>query len=99
MFHGYGGPQRQAFQKLKQTLCNAPLLQNLDPSKPYIVVTDALGLTARGVLMQDQGQGLHPLAFMSQALKPTEQLYSAYERELAAIAYCFIQWQHYLEGS
>ena len=35
---------------------------------------------------------------MSRALKPTEQRYSAYERELAAIAYCFIQWRHYLEG-
>ena len=35
---------------------------------------------------------------MSRALKPTEQWYSAYERELAAIAYCFIQWRHYMEG-
>ena len=35
---------------------------------------------------------------MSRALKPTEQRYSAYERELAAIAYCFIQLRHYLEG-
>ena len=59
---------------------------------------DASGLAAGGVLMQDQGQGLHPLAFMSRALKPTEQRYSAYERALAAIAYCFIQWRHYLEG-
>ena len=48
--------------------------------------------------MQDQGEGLRPLAFMSRALKPTEQQYSAYERELAAIAYCFVQWRHYLEG-
>ena len=35
---------------------------------------------------------------MSRVLKPTEQSYSAYEWELAAIAYCFIQWRHYLEG-
>ena len=46
---------------------------------------DALGLAAGAVLMQDQGQGLRPLAFMSQAMKPTKQRYSAYERELAAI--------------
>ena len=94
----WGPPQRQAFQRLKQALCNAPLLQYPNPSKPYVVVTDASGLAAGGVLMQDQGQGLRPLAFMSRALKPTEQQYSAYERELAAIAYCFIQWRHYLEG-
>ena len=35
---------------------------------------------------------------MSQAFKPTEQWYLAYERELAAVAYYFIQWRHYLEG-
>ena len=48
--------------------------------------------------MQDQGEGLRPVAFMSRAFKPTEQRYSAYERELATVAYCFIQWRHYLEG-
>ena len=48
--------------------------------------------------MQDQGEGLRPLAFMSRAVKPTEQWESAYERELVAIAYCFVQLRHYLEG-
>ena len=48
--------------------------------------------------MQDQGEGLRPVVFMSQAFKPAEQRYSAYERELATVAYCFIQWRHYLEG-
>ena len=28
-------------------------------SKPYVVVTDASGLAAGGVLMQDQGKGLY----------------------------------------
>ena len=94
----WGPPQRQAFQRIKEALCNAPLLQYPDPSLPYVVVTDASGQAAGGVLMQDQGEGLRPLAFMSRALKPTEQWYSAYERELATIAYCFVQWRHYLEG-
>ena len=48
--------------------------------------------------MQDHGDGLRPLAFMSKAFKPSEQRYSAYERELAAVAFCLIQWRHYLEG-
>ena len=48
--------------------------------------------------MQDHGDGLRPVAFMSRALKQSEQRYSAYERELAAVAYCFIQWRHCLEG-
>ena len=61
-----------------------------DPKLPYTLVTDALGTAAGGVLMQDQGDGPRPIVFMSRALKPTEQWYSAYERELAAIAHCFI---------
>ena len=48
--------------------------------------------------MQDQGNGLQPLAFLSRQLKPTEQKYLAYERELAAVAYCLQSWRHYLEG-
>ena len=75
----WGPPQQQAFHKLKEALCNALLLKYPDPSKPYVVVTDTSGLVAGGVLMQDQGQGLRPLAFMSRTLKPTEQRYSAYE--------------------
>ena len=34
-----------------------------DPNLPYTVVTDASGTAAGGVLMQDQGEGLQPLAF------------------------------------
>ena len=74
------------------------MLVFLDPKLPYTVVTDASGTAARCVLMKDQGDGPRPIEFMSQALKPIEQWYSAYERELVAIAYCFIQWQNHLEG-
>ena len=94
----WGPPQQRAFQQLKDALCNEPMLVFPDPKLPYTVVMDASGTAARGVLMQDQGDGPRPIAFMSRVLKPTEQRYSAYERELVAIAYCLIQWRHYLEG-
>ena len=94
-----GGPyQKEAFCKLKQKLCEAPILQFPDPKLPYTVVTDASGAAVGGVLMQDQGEGLQPLACMSKALKPLARRYSAYEHELAAVAYCFLQWRHHLEG-
>ena len=48
--------------------------------------------------MQDCGDGLCPLTFLSRWLKPIEQRYSAYECELAAIAYTFLAWRYYLEG-
>ena len=75
----------------------APILQFPDPKLPYTVVTDASQIAVGGVLMQDHSEGLKPLVFLSRQLKPTEQRYSAYERELAAVAYCFLAWRHYLE--
>ncbi len=94
----WGPFQRRAFQELKDALCAAPILQYPEPTLPYSVVTDASKTAVGGILMQDRGEGLRPLAFLSRRLKPSETRYSAYERELAAVAYCFVAWQHYLEG-
>ena len=65
--------QWHAFQRLKEALCVALVLQFPNPNLPYTMVTDAAGTTTRGVLMQDQREGLQPLAFLSRLLKPTEQ--------------------------
>ena len=75
-----------------------PVLLFPDPKLPYTVVNDASSTAAGRVLIQDQGDGLQPLAFLNRRLKPTEQRYRAYERELAVVAYCLQSWQHYLEG-
>lgn len=92
------GPyQRQAFQQLKDALCTTPVLLFPDPKLSYIVVTDASGILARTVLIQDQGNGLQPLSFLSRCFKPTKQIYSTNERELAAVAYYPQIWLHYLE--
>ena len=73
---------------IKEALCATPILLFPNPKLPYTMVTDASGTTASGVLMQDQGAGLEPLTFLNRPLKPTEQRYSAYEQELAPVAYC-----------
>ena len=49
----WGPLQRKAFEDLKSALCATPLLIYLDPALPYIVVLDASGDAAGGVLMQD----------------------------------------------
>ena len=93
------GPyQRKAFQDLKDALCTVPILQFPNPKLPYTVVTDVSQTTVGGVLMQDCGEGIKPLTFLSRQLKPTKHLYSAYEHKLAIVAYCFLEWRHYLEG-
>ncbi len=93
----WGPPQWKSFMELKNALCSAPILIFPDPSLSYTVVTDASNDAVGGILMQDQGEGLCPIAFMSRTLTPAEGRYSPYERELAAIAFCFVKWRHYLE--
>ena len=68
----WGPSQRRAFSELKSALSNVPLLIFLDPKLPYTMVTDASVDATEGVSMQDQGDGLRPVAFMSPALKPTK---------------------------
>ena len=83
------GPyQRRTFQQLKEALCAMPVLLFPNPKLPYTVVTDAFGTATGAVLMQGQGDGLQPIVFLSRQRKPTEQRYSAYERELVAVTYC-----------
>ena len=84
----WGPYQWHAFQQLKESLCTAPVLLFPDPKLPYTIVSNESSSTTGGVLMQDQGNGLQPLAFLSRRLKPMEQRYNAYEQELAAVAYC-----------
>ena len=69
-----------------------------NPNLEYTVIMDASKIAVGGTLMQDHGEGLRPIAFMSRTLNPSERKYSAYEHELLAIAFCFVKWRHYLEG-
>ena len=94
----WGPYQKNAFAAMKEAFCRAPILVFPDPTLPYTIFTDASGTGAGGALLQDHGDGLRPIAFLSRRLKPTEQRYSAYERELAAMAYCLQSWRHYVEG-
>ena len=75
----WGPYQKNAFAAMKEAFCWAPILVFPDPTLPYTIFTDASGTGAGGALLQDHGDGLRPIAFLSRRLKPTEQRYSASE--------------------
>ena len=54
-----------ALEYLKEIFCNKPLLQFLDPKKPYILYKDASNNAYSGVLCQpvDNDQDIRPVAY------------------------------------
>lgn len=61
----WGPYKRKAFQTLKDALCFGPILLFLNPKLSYIPIMDGRGIAVGGVLIQDQGAGFQPLAFLN----------------------------------
>ena len=90
--------QQNAFDKLKNILCNYPILQYPNFSKPFIVSCDASNYGLGGVLSQGIiGKDL-PVAYASRTLSETEINYSTIEKELLAILFCVTTFRPYLYG-
>ena len=91
--------QEAAFQNTKDAMQMAPVLLIPDPDRPFVVNTDASGFAIGGVLLQDQGNGLQPVAYISRKLSDAEKRYPTHEQELLALVYALKQWRHYLIGT
>lgn len=92
-------PQQAAFEQLKQALVSAPVLAMPDPALPYEVYTDASQFALGAVLLQNQGHGLQPVAYLSRKLTDTERRYPTGDREMLGIFHALTEWRCYLEGA
>jgi transposase InsO family protein len=96
----WGKEQQQAFEELKSCLMSAPVLAHPDPSRQYILNTDASGFAVGGVLSQQQADGSRrPVAYFSHKMTPTERNYTVPQQELLAIVQAVQHWRCYLEGN
>ena len=88
-----------AFEALKRVLVSAPVLQIVDPSKPYTLQTDASGRGLGAVLSQVGADGEeHPIAYASRKLLPREESYAVIE-ECLAIVWAMQVFHTYLFGT
>lgn len=94
----WGTQQQHAFDQLKHAISTVPVLTLPDESLPYTVVADASGYAIGAALMQDQGKGLQPIAFLSKKMLPAERNYPVHEQELLAIICALKEWRHYLHS-
>ena len=96
----WGPAQQKAFDELKARLVSAPILAHPDPSRQYILHTDASGFAIAGVLSQEQKDGtVRPVAYYSHKMGPSERNYKVTEQELLAIVKAVQYWRCYLEGN
>lgn len=65
------------------------VLQIPDPSKPYLMKTEAFGYAIGGVLEQ----GDKPLKFLSRKTTPAERRYPVYDQELLALTAALGKWR------
>ena len=83
---------------MKTILCRATMMHHPDFNQPFHVFSDASIRAIGGVLMQQRGDDLVPIAFCARKLSPAERNYTTTEQEMLGMVYCFMQWRCYLEG-
>ena len=90
--------QHEAFQKCKDSLCQAALLAHPDCNAKMALVTDASDKAIGAVLQQLNAEAWEPLAFFSRKLSGAQVKYSPYDRELLAIYDSVKHFRHMLEA-
>ncbi|XP_057329925.1 uncharacterized protein LOC130670528 [Microplitis mediator] len=94
----WGRSQQEAFEILRDKLCEEPVLQYPDQSQPFVVTTDASGIAIAGILSQGPIGKDRPVEYTSRVLNDNEQKYSTYEKEALAILHSVSQFRSYLYG-
>uniref|UniRef100_A0A3Q1GC55 Gypsy retrotransposon integrase-like protein 1 n=1 Tax=Acanthochromis polyacanthus TaxID=80966 RepID=A0A3Q1GC55_9TELE len=94
----WGEEQENAFQDLKEVLCQEPVLQSPNFTLPFSVQTDASRRGLGGVLLQGDGDERKPVAYISRKLFPRETRYSAVELECLSIKWAVDTFKYYLLG-
>ena len=91
---------KNAFQELKQHVCEDQILAYFDLKKQYFVETNSSNYVNAGVLLQiDDDEMLHPVAYFSRRMAPAECNYKIYDKELLTIIRCFEEWRPELEDT
>ena len=89
-----------AFDALKTRMLMSPVLAFPNFSLGFILETDA-SVKGLGAVLSQRGEGdskVHPVAYASRALSPTEQRYSVTELETLAVVWAVKHFHAYLYG-
>ncbi|GJU92060.1 putative reverse transcriptase domain-containing protein [Tanacetum coccineum] len=91
----WGKKEEEAFQTLKNNLCDALILSLPDRIEDFVVYCDASNQGLGCVLMQ---RG-NVIAYASRQLKIQEKNYTTHDLELGVVVFALKTWRHYLYGT
>ncbi|GKB75421.1 putative nucleotidyltransferase, ribonuclease H, partial [Tanacetum coccineum] len=91
----WGADEDEAFQKLKQDLCTAPILALPEGPDDFVVYCDA-SLKGYGAILMQRDK---VIAYASRQLKTHEENYTTHDLELGAVVFALRLWRHYLYGT
>ncbi|GJR10875.1 putative reverse transcriptase domain-containing protein [Tanacetum coccineum] len=91
----WGDEQENAFQTLKDMLCDAPILALPEGPNDFVVYCDASNQGFGYVLKQRN----KVIAYASRQLKIYEKNYTTHDLELGAVVFALKIWRHYVYGT
>lgn len=91
--------QSDAFENLKSALASPALLIIADPSKQFVLHTDASDYALGAVLSQQIGGDLRPVGFFSKKLNERELRWSTYDKEFFALVQALLHFRVHLQGA
>ncbi|KAF1331227.1 reverse transcriptase, partial [Globisporangium splendens] len=88
-----------AFEEVKRSLREAPVLVLPNHDKPFHVVCDASDYAIGCALMQHDDEGHERVvSYQSRQLRPAERNYPVHDKELLAMKYSLVEFRVYLLG-
>ncbi|KAF1319053.1 reverse transcriptase, partial [Globisporangium splendens] len=88
-----------AFEEVKRSLREAPVLALPNHDKPFHVVCDASDYAIGCALMQHDDEGRERVvSYQSRQLRPAERNYPVHDKELLAMKYSLVKFRVYLLG-
>lgn len=82
------------FSRLKQIICQTPVLAHFNVKKPIVLSVDASQSAVGAVLLQDN----HPICYASKTMTSCQQRMAQIEKELYAIVFGCLRFHQYIYG-
>lgn len=88
-----------AFEKLKEFLVTAPVMNCPDFSRQFSIQTDASDYGLGAVLVQEYSDGERAISYISRSLNKNERKFSATEKECLAVLWAIEKFRPYVEAT